>query len=60
VIIHDADHPFVEGGVYYIQYGELVDGYHHAYYDEKKRKVRYSRDFGHPADPRCPGCREKP
>lgn len=56
MIIHDADHPFVEGGVYHIGYGELVDGYRHAFYDERRRRVRYSREPNHPADPRCPEC----
>jgi hypothetical protein len=60
VILHDADRPFVERGVYYIQYGELVDGYRHAYYDEKRRRVRYSRTRDHPHDPKCPGCGEEP
>jgi len=58
LIIHDADHPHIEGGLYVIAYGELVDGYRHAYYDPKKRRVRYSRYRAHPADPGCPECAE--
>jgi hypothetical protein len=57
VIIDDADHPAVEGGTYVIAYGELVDGYRHAYRDG--RRVRYSRSRAHPADPRCPECAEE-
>jgi hypothetical protein len=62
VILDDADYPAVEGGTYVIAYGELVDGYRHAYADPDGRrgrrsgKVRYSRTAGHPADPRCPEC----
>lgn len=70
VIIDDADHPAVEGGVYVIAYGEMVDGYRHAYRVTRevgsgvpgltprhtRSWVRYSRDFGHPPDPRCPEC----
>jgi hypothetical protein len=62
VILDDADSPAVEGGLYVIAYGELVDGYRHAYAtttrpDGRGRKViRYSRTFGHPTDPRCPEC----
>lgn len=56
MILDDAGHPAVEGGRYQISYGELVDGYRHAFYDEKRRRVRYSRTPLHPADPRCPEC----
>lgn len=59
MIIDDADHPAVEGGEYVLAYVELVEGYRHAFYDEKRRRVRYSRHANHPADPRCPGCAEK-
>jgi hypothetical protein len=54
MILDDADHPAVEGGVYVIPYNEAVDGYWHAF--RKGRKVQYSRSWGHPADPRCPEC----
>lgn len=54
MILDDADDPAVEGGVYVIPYNELVDGYWHAFYNG--RKIRYSRSFDHPADPRCPEC----
>lgn len=33
-----------------------TDGYRHAFYDEKRRRVRYSRSADHPEDPRCPEC----
>lgn len=56
VILDDADHPAVENGRYCIGYTEAVGGYRHAFYDERKRKVRYSRTANHPADPRCPEC----
>jgi len=62
VILDDADHPAVEGGLYVIAYGELVDGYRHAYQIESRfgrKKIRYTRDRVHPADPRCPGCAEE-
>ena len=62
MILDDADHPAVEGGVYVIGYGELVDGYRHAYRVHSQAGarswVRYSRTFGHPPDPRCPECAE--
>ena len=64
MILDDADHPAVEGGVYQISYTELVDGYRHAYaapvskYGHRK-VVRYSRTANHPADPRCPECAER-
>jgi hypothetical protein len=62
IVLDDADNPAVEGGRYVIAYGELVDGYRHAYADPDSRrgrrsgKVRYSRDAGHPPDARCPEC----
>lgn len=56
MILDDADHPGVENGRYHIGYVELVDGYRHAFRDERTRKVRYSRTPDHPADPRCPEC----
>lgn len=63
MIIDDASHPAIEGGVYHIAYGELVDGYRHAYevtspYGYRK-EVRYSRTPNHPADPRCPECAKR-
>lgn len=62
MIIDDADHPAVEGGTYVIGYSEMVDGYRHAYRVQSKygtrSQVRYSRDFRHPPDPRCPECAE--
>ena len=54
IILDDANNPAVEGGTYVISYGELVDGYRHAWHDGER--VRYGRNFGHPADPRCPEC----
>ena len=61
MIVDDADHPAVEGGEYVISYGEMVDGYRHAYRVQSRygtrSRVRYSRTFGHPPDPRCPECR---
>ncbi len=64
MILDDANHPAVEGGVYHIAYGELVDGYRHAWFEDspnpRKRRVRYSRDRNHPADSRCPECAAKP
>lgn len=64
VILDDADHPVVEGGLYQISYGELVDGYRHAYEAPagkygRRTVVRYSRTANHPADPRCPECAER-
>ena len=61
LIIDDADHPAVEGGVYAIGYGELVDGYRHAYRVQSRYTswVRYSRSFAHPTDPRCPECAKR-
>lgn len=64
MIIDDADHPAVEGGTYVISYNELVDGYRHAFYDDRRRslggqRVRYSRTSNHPPDPRCPECQER-
>lgn len=61
VILDDANSPAVEGGHYVIAYGELVDGYRHAYEAPADKHgyrtvVRYSRDRGHPPDPRCPEC----
>ena len=56
MIIDDADHPAVEGGLYVISYSELVDGYRHAFWNEDRRKVCYARTVGHPEDPRCPEC----
>lgn len=62
IVVDDADFPAVEGGRYVIAYGEMVDGYRHAYADPDSRrgrrrgKVRYSRKAGHPADPCCPEC----
>lgn len=62
MILHDANTPFVERGVYIIGYCELVDGYRHAFADPQSRRgrrsgsVRYSRTANHPADPRCPEC----
>ena len=62
MIIDDADRPAVEGGHYVIAYGELVDGYRHAYatttgrHGRGRKVVRYSRTANHPADPRCPEC----
>lgn len=62
IIIDDADHPAVEGGLYVISYIEMVDGYRHAYRAQNRTgtrsSVRYSRTFGHPPDPRCPECAE--
>lgn len=64
MIIDDADHPAVEGGTYVIGYPELVDGYRHAFFDDRRRslggqRVRYSRNPSHPLDPRCPECKTK-
>lgn len=59
IVLDDADQPAVEGGVYRIAYGELVDGYRHAYASIdrfKRRVVRYSRTADHPIDPACPQC----
>lgn len=56
IILDDANTPAVECGVYVVSYCELVDGYRHAYYDPKARRVRYTRNRAHPADPRCPEC----
>lgn len=61
MIIDDADSPAVEGGLYVIGYGELVDGYRHAFHDSRRRsnggqRVRYSRIPNHPPDRRCPEC----
>lgn len=56
MILHDANSPHVERGLYVIGYCEMVDGYRHAYRDERKGIVRYSRKADHPADPRCPEC----
>ena len=63
MIIDDADNPAVEGGLYVIAYGELVDGYRHAYEAPAgkyghRTEIRYTRNRNHPQDPRCPGCRE--
>lgn len=58
MILHDASNPIVERGLYCLSYCEIVDGYRHAYWDERKYRVRYSRTADHPADPRCPGCAE--
>jgi len=49
IVIDDADRPAVEGGVYVIGYIEAVDGYRHAWRDERSRKVRYSRTPNHAA-----------
>lgn len=59
MILDDANHPAVEGGVYVISYTELVDGYRHAYYDPAERRVRYSRKSDHLPDDRCPECKAK-
>jgi len=64
VIIDDADHPSIEGGVYHIGYVEMVDGYRHAYRAPvgkcgHRTVIRYSRSPNHPADPRCPECAAK-
>lgn len=61
MILDDANSPAVEGGLYVIAYGELVDGYRHAYRAPVGRHgfrttVRYSRSANHPADLRCPEC----
>lgn len=62
MILDDASHPAVEGGTYVIAYGELVDGYRHAYKwtspHGHRSEVRYSRTPNHPPDPRCPECAE--
>lgn len=62
MILDDADHPAVEGGRYHIAYGEMVDGYRHAFevaVGKYRTVVRYSRDANHPPDPRCPACHPK-
>lgn len=58
MILDDADTPAVEGGRYVIAYGELVDGYRHAYKATVRGRtvVRYSRKADHPPDLRCPEC----
>lgn len=65
MILDDANSPAVEGGTYVIAYGELVDGYRHAYSAPVGRYghrtvVRYSRRADHPPDPRCPECNPTP
>jgi len=62
MIIDDANHPAIEGGTYVIAYGELVDGYRHAYEAPvgkygHRTVVRYSRTANHSPDPRCPECK---
>jgi hypothetical protein len=51
----------VERGRYFIGYSDMVDGYRHAYWDDRPRRdggqrVRHTRKANHPADARCPEC----
>ena len=46
---------------YYLNYGQMVSGYRHAYKREipgGRSEIKSTRDANHPADPRCPGCVE--
>lgn len=60
IILCGTDNPQSGSEPYHIGYGDLVDGYRHAWLEWNKShtraKVRFGRNFGHPPDPRCPEC----
>lgn len=61
IILCGSDSPQGGTGPYYIGYSDLVDGYRHAWIEEDRfgrKKMRRGRTRSHPADPRCPGCKE--
>lgn len=59
-ILCGTDDPQPGTEPYYIGYTDLVDGYRHAWLEWDKThtcsRIRHGRNFGHPADPRCPEC----
>lgn len=48
------ENPGMDGAVYRQPYIEAVEGFDHAY--QTKFGVHWTRNSGHPEDPKCPGC----
>ena len=60
VLACGATHPGITSGVYHLPYLESVTGYRHAFARRPGGAIEYSRVGGHPADPRCPECADRP
>jgi len=59
IILCGGDGPQGGDKPYYIGYGDLVDGYRHAWTETSRsgrQKIRLGRSSNHPSDPRCPEC----
>lgn len=62
IILCGTDNPQAGTALYFIGYTDLVDGYRHAWVETGptgRQEMRRGRDFGHPADPRCPECQTR-
>jgi hypothetical protein len=63
--ICDSSAPGMAGDVYHLPYVEAVEGKRHGYTITKRTRngreyntgVEWTRDAGHPADPKCPECK---